>query len=99
MLPGGADQGESRADRGDLALAHDDAQDDAVDRRADLDGRLVGLDLDDRLVLGDRVSLAHEPAGDLALGQALAEIRQRERVRHGWQRSARSPKRLRRPIG
>ena len=52
-------------------------------RRRDLDRRLVGLDLDERLVLRHLVPLGDEPAGDLAFGQALAEIRKLELVRHG----------------
>ena len=65
----------------------EDPEHDAGHRRADLDRRLVGLDLDDRLVLDHRIALAHEPAGDLALGQPLAQLRQRERVCHDRQRS------------
>ena len=52
-------------------------------RRRDLDRRLVSRDLDERRVLGDLLALLDEPAGDLALGQSLAEIRQLELVRHG----------------
>ena len=70
-----------------VAEGQEIAEDDPVDRRAHLDRGLVGLDLDDGLVLDDGVALAHEPARDLALGQALAEIGQRERVRHVSQRS------------
>ena len=51
--------------------------------RRDLDRRLVGLDLDERVVLCDLLSLDDEPARDLALGQALAEVGQLELVRHG----------------
>ena len=87
VLPGRADQRERRADRCDLAVLGEDPEHDPADRRPQLDGRLVGLDLDDRLVLDDRVTLAHEPAGDLPLGQPLAELRQRERVCHDRQRN------------
>ena len=52
-------------------------------RRGDLDRRLVRLDLDERLVLGDLVALGHEPASDLTFGQALAEVGELELVRHG----------------
>ena len=90
LLSGGTDQGEGGADGGELSLLCEDAQNDAVDRRADFDGRLVGLDLDDRLVLDNRVALADEPPGDLTLGQAFTKIRKRERVRHGGQ-SSRGP--------
>ena len=79
----GADHDEHRADRGDLALRDEDARDEARGRRGDLDGRLVGLDLDERLVLGDLVADRDEPARHLALGQPLAQVGQLERVRHG----------------
>ena len=48
----------------------------------DLDRRLVGLHLDERVVLGDLLALLDEPAGDLPLGETLAEIRQLELVGH-----------------
>src|SRR3954464_12393800 len=60
-----------------------DLRDAAGRRRRDLDGGLVGLDLDERLVLRHLVALGHEPACDLALGQPLAEVGQLELVRHG----------------
>ena len=66
-----------------LALLDEDLRDLARRRRGDLDRRLVRLDLDERLVLGDLVAHRHEPARDLALGQALAEIGKLELVRHG----------------
>ena len=78
-----ADHDEDRADRDDLALLDEDLRDLARGRRRDLDRRLVRLDLDERLVLGDLVPLGHEPAGDLAFGQALAEVGKLELVRHG----------------
>ena len=87
LLSRGADQRQRGAYLRHLAVLGQDPEDDAVDRRADLDRCLVRLDLDDRLVLDDGIALAHEPARDLALGQPLAQIRQRERVRHGSQRS------------
>ena len=39
-------------------------------------------DLDEGVVLGDLLPFGDEPAGDLALGQALAEVGQLELVRH-----------------
>ena len=78
-----ADDDEDRADRDDLALLDEDARDLAGRRRGDLDGRLVRLDLDERLVLRHLVPLGDQPAGDLALGQALAEVGQLELVGHG----------------
>ena len=78
-----ADDDEHRADRDDVALLDEDLRDLAGGGRGDLDRRLVRLDLDERLVLGDLVAHGHEPAGDLAFGQALAEIGKLELVRHG----------------
>ena len=46
-------------------------------------------DLDERVVLGDLLALGDEPAGDLALGQALAEVGQLELVRHGAEGTSR----------
>ena len=66
-----------------LPFLDEDARDLPGRRRGDLDGRLVRLDLDERLVLGHLVPLGDEPAGDLALGQALAEVRKLELVGHG----------------
>ena len=78
-----ADHDQHRPDRDDLALGDEDLRDLAGRGRRDLDGRLVGLDLDERVVLGDLLALGDEPAGDLALGQPFAEIRQLELVGHG----------------
>src|SRR5881398_376735 len=50
--------------------------------RGDLHGRLVRLDLHERVVLCDLLPLGDEPAGDLAFGEALAQIGQLQRVRH-----------------
>ena len=72
-----------RPDRDDVALLREDARHAPGGGRRDLDRRLVGLDLDERVVLGDLLAFADEPAGDLALGQPLAEVRQLELVRHG----------------
>ena len=83
LLAARADHREGCADSGQLPFAGDDAEHGAGDRCTDLDGRLVGVNLDDRLVLDDLVALSHEPAGDLPLSRSLAQIRQRERVRHG----------------
>ena len=77
-----ADHDEHRPDRDDLALGDEDPRDLPGRRRRDLDRRLVGLDLDERIVLGDLLALRDEPAGDLALGQALAEVGQLELVGH-----------------
>jgi hypothetical protein len=52
--------------------------DDAGEGRRDLDRGLGGLHLDDRLVEGDGVTDLHHPLQDLALGEALSEVGQRE---------------------
>jgi len=49
--------------------------------RRDLDRGLVGLDFEQRRVLGDDVALAHEDLDDLGLGQPFAEVGQREGAR------------------
>jgi hypothetical protein len=51
----------------------------------DRDRRLVGHHLDQRFVFPNRVARLHKPADDLALGHALADIRQPElpTTRHG----------------
>src|SRR4029079_1512559 len=77
-----ADHDEHRPHRNDLAFGDENAPDLPRRRGRDLDRRLVGLDLDQRVVLGDLLTLLDEPAGDLALGQALAEVRKLELVRH-----------------
>ena len=77
-----ADHDELRADGGDVTLRHEDLQHRAGVRRRDLDRRLVGLDLDERVVLGDLLPLGDEPAGDLALREPLAEVGKLERARH-----------------
>src|SRR5581483_1273871 len=77
-----ADHDQHRPDRDDLAFRDQDPRDDTCGRRRDLDRRLVGLDLDQRRVLGDLVAFRNEPARDLALRQPFAEIRQLELVRH-----------------
>ena len=85
-----ADHDQHGPDRHDLALGHEDARDLPGRRRRNLDRRLVGLHLDERVVLGDLLALGDEPARDLALGQALAEIGELELVRHQLKRKASS---------
>ncbi len=80
--PVASDHDEDGADRHDLALGNEDPRDGSARRGRDLDRRLVGRDLDERRVLGDLLALLDEPAGDLALGQALAEVGQLELVGH-----------------
>ncbi len=77
-----ADHDEDGADGHDLAFGDEDPGDGSARRRRDLDRRLVGRDLDERRVLRDLLAFGDEPARDLALGQALAEVRKLELVRH-----------------
>ena len=81
-LAGCADDDELSSDGRELTFGHEDLQHRPGVRRRDLDGRLVGLDLDERVVLGDLLPLRDEPAGDLALGEALPQVRKLERARH-----------------
>ena len=83
LLALGPDHDEHCTDGCDLSLLDEDLQHGALPRRGDLDGRLVGLHLDERLILGDLVTLRDEPARDLGLGQALAEVGELELVGHG----------------
>jgi hypothetical protein len=65
-----------------LALADEDPQDGPRGRRRNLDGRLVRLDFDQRLVLGHLLTLGDEPARDLSLRQPFTQVGQLELVRH-----------------
>ncbi len=78
-----ADHDEDGADRRDRAFLDEDLQHGSRPRGRDLDRRLVGLHLDERLILVDRLPLRDEPARDLGLGEALAEVGQLELVGHG----------------
>ena len=78
-----ADHDEHRPDRNDFAFGDENRRTTPAGRRRDLDRRLVGRDLDERVVLRDLLALLHEPARDLAFGEALAEIGQLELVGHG----------------
>ncbi len=51
-----------------------DFLDDAGDGGRNFDGGLVGLELDDRLILGDRVADLDEHAGDVALLDVLTQF-------------------------
>ena len=81
-LAGLADDHELGSHRSDLSFGDEDAEDRPLVRRRDLDRGLVRLNLDERFVLAHLLTFSHEPARDLALGEALAEIRELERVRH-----------------
>ena len=69
-------------DRADLAFGEHALRDAPGARRRDLDRRLVGHDLDHRLVLVDDVAFLDEPADDLALDDAFADVGQVELVDH-----------------
>ncbi len=77
-----ADEDELGAHRRDLSLGDEYPEHRALVWRWDLDRRLVGLDLDERVVLVNLLALDDEPAGDLAFSEALAEIRELECVGH-----------------
>src|SRR6185503_14505682 len=57
----------------------------AGDRGGDLDGRLVGLELEHRLVFFDRVAGFDEDAKDVAGRNVLAQLRKREVSRHVYE--------------
>ena len=80
LLP---DHDEDCPDRRDRSLLDEDLEHGALPRRGDLDRRLVRLHLDERLILRNVRALLHEPARDLRLGQALAEVGELELVGHG----------------
>ena len=83
LLPRFADHHDHGADRCHVALLHQDLEHRPGARRGDLDRRLVGLHLDERLILVHLVALGDEPAGDLGLGEAFSQVRQLELVGHG----------------
>ena len=65
-LAGGEEHGDRLADRHVVAVGRPDPGERPVGRRFDLDGHLVGLDLEQRLALRDRVAFRLEPAQHLA---------------------------------
>jgi hypothetical protein len=79
---GVADHGEFGADLDGLVLGGLDLEQGAGDRRRDLGVDLVGRDLQQGLVDGNRVTDLLEPAGDGSFGDALPEGRQGYRGRH-----------------
>jgi hypothetical protein len=88
-LPGREDLGQHRVDRNNLPGLDADAQD-AVRGRLDLDGRLVGLDLDDQIALSNLGAVRDEPAGDLALLHRDRELLEPELGHAGLPAQARS---------
>jgi hypothetical protein len=76
------DDHELGSDGRELALGYEDPEDGPRVRRGNFDRGLVGLDLDERVVLRDLLPLRDEPASDLAFSQPLPEVRKLERLRH-----------------
>src|SRR5258706_277103 len=71
--------GEDRLSHFDFVACLDlDFLDFAGDRRGHFDRRLVGFELEDRLILGDGVARLHEHAQDVAAGDVLTKFRQVE---------------------
>src|SRR5262249_26818852 len=62
------------ADRRDLPAVLHDLRNDAAHRRGQFDGGLVGLDLDDRLVLFGPLAGLLEPCADLHFGNRFADL-------------------------
>ena len=56
-----------------------------AERRRNLDGRLVGLDLEQRRVFGEHIALVDENLQDLGLGESLAQVWEYERSGHGYE--------------
>ena len=81
-LAGCADHAERRTDRDRLVLTGGDGQQHPGRGRRDLGVDLVGRDLDQGLVRAHLVADLLEPAGDGALGDALAELRHGDGDRH-----------------
>ncbi len=70
-----ADDTQSREDRHERAFFEEGLEHGAVDGGGDLECRLVGFDLGDHLAGGHDVALALDPAGDEALFDRVAELR------------------------
>jgi hypothetical protein len=56
-----------------------------AERGRNLDGRLVGLDLEQRRVFGEHIALVDENLQDLGLGESLAQVWEYERSGHGYE--------------
>ena len=73
---------EHRADLDDVARLRVQGRHGTGEGRGQLDDRLGGLDLGDRLVQGDGVALGDEPLDELGLGKSFAEVGQAEFLDH-----------------
>ena len=91
-----ADARERGPDGDRLVLLDEDLLQDAGERRRDLGVDLVGRDLQQRLVDLDAVADVLEPAGDGALGDALAEFREDDVLARPCGSRAERARRLRR---
>jgi len=81
-LPGQRDHADRLAHGHGLAGLGDDLAQDAGRRRDHFDGRLVGLNYEERLLLLDGVAWLLEPLGDGALFHRQAEYGHGHLVRH-----------------
>ena len=81
-LVGPEDEGDRLADGDDVACLRGHLAQDAGSRRLDLDGGLVGLDLEERVALPDRVAGRPEPLQDLAGVLRQLERRHDDAGRH-----------------
>ena len=84
----GLDHREHRAHVERVARRPAQPRDDAVRRARDDDGGLVGLDLDEVLVLGHLIALGHLPGHDLGGRDALPDVGQAELQRRHQASSA-----------
>jgi hypothetical protein len=91
----GLDDGQHGAHVERVARLAAQARDDAVGRARDDHGGLVGLDLDEVLVLADAIALGHLPGDDLRRRDALADVGQAELERHQASMAARMASRTR----
>jgi hypothetical protein len=78
LVAGHRDHDERAADRDDVSRRGVQGLHGAGEGRRQLDDRLGRLDLGDRLIEGDLVTLGDEPLHDLCLGQPLTEVGQAE---------------------
>jgi hypothetical protein len=79
-VPLRGDFDEGVAHRGRCPLGNEDAGHLPGHGRRNLNDGLVGLDLDERLVTGDRVALPNQPSDDLGAGEPLSQVREADQV-------------------
>jgi hypothetical protein len=93
--PVGLDHRQHRADVEGVTGGPAQPRDHSVRRARDDDRRLVGLDLDEVLVLGHLIALGHLPGNDLGRRDALPDVGQAELERRHQLSSAAGPRRAR----